>query len=173
MDKLKGKNVIIIGIFIILVVVLIILTKKDITNNNNNTNESNNNFNYILLTDASKFFTVEGCINRYLNVLVNKSTKDLIKLLDEKYIKQNFITEDNVLSKLASLDGIYSFSAKKIYVEKIDNYVSNYYVYGLLKEDTINNSDLGTDYYIIVKMDSERLLFSITPYDGEVFKEDI
>ncbi len=171
MNKIKGKDLILIGVIILLFGLLIFLTKKNV--NNKVDNNSNNEFNYIILTNASDFFTIEGCVNRYLNVLTNKETDNLMKLLDSEYISKNNITKNNVLSKIDNLDGIYSFNAKKIYTEKIDKYVSNYYVYGLLKKDMLDGNDLGTDYYIIVKMDKERLLFSITPYDGKIFKEEI
>ena len=60
-----------------------------------------------------------------------------------------------------------------MYYEKLSNNIYNYYVYGKLKKDTIDNNDLGTDYYLIVKIDKEKLLFSVTPYNGEIFKEEI
>lgn len=170
MNKLKNKNIILIIIFIVLVLLLIFLTKKD-----NSNNESTNDLStqYILLTDINDFFTVEGCVNRYINSLSNKETDNLMKLLDKDYIEKNLINQNNILSKLDSIDGMHSFSAKKIYVEAISKNTNNYYVYGLLKKDTINSNDLGNDYYIIVKIDKEKLLFSITPYDGNIFKEDV
>ena len=168
MDKLKNKNILLIIVFISLAIFLVYLTKND----SNNKTIVNAKSTYIILTDVNDFFTVEGCINRYINALTSKSAEDVIKLLDEEYIEKNSLNKDNVLNKLGSLEGIYTFSAKKIYVQNISESLDKYYVYGLLKKDFIDNNDLGTDYYLIVKIDKSKLLFSVTPYDGDIFKEE-
>ena len=97
----------------------------------------------------------------------------MIKLLDSEYIKNESITEENVFNKISPLNGIFTFNGKEIYYEKVNKDVYKYYVYGKLKQDTINGNDLGTDYYLIITMNKEKLLFSVTPYDGNIFKEDI
>ncbi len=168
MDKLKNKNIILIIILVALLTILFILSKKE-----NKTLNDNNNSNYKIVTNANDFFTIEGCINRYIDVLSNKESDNMMKLLDSDYVKKELITNNNVFNKINPLDSIYKFSAKKMYYEKInkDNY--KYYVYGKLKKELINGNDLGTDYYVIINMNKEKLLFSVTPYDGLIFKEEM
>lgn len=169
MENTKNKNILLIGIFILLLIVLVFLTKKNDSKDNNVANIKNQ---YVILNDINEFFTVEGCVNRYIDVLNNKESDNLLKLLSKDYIDNNSITQSNVLNKLDSFEGKYTFNAKKIYVHKIDENHNDYYVYGKIKKDSINNNDLGDDYYTIVKIDNSKLLFSITPYDGSVFKEE-
>ena len=167
MDKLKNKDVWLIIIFILLIVIMFFITKRE----NESSVDNKSTSNYTIVTDANDFFTVEGCVNRYIGVLSNKENKNMIKLLDSEYIKKESITEENVFNKISPLNGIFTFNGKEIYYEKVNKDVYKYYAYGKLKQDTINGNDLGTDYYLIITMNKEKLLFNVTPYDGMIFKE--
>ncbi len=171
MDKIKNKNYIfafVIAVILMFILLFLINREKIDKGSASNTNKNN----YALLNDASMFYTIEGSINRYLEALSNKRVDDLILLLDNDYLIEKKINSDNILDNLDNLDGIYTFSAKKIYFEKLSRYENMYYVYGLLKKDMLKGVDYGTDYYLKVKINHEKLLFSITPYDGKIFKED-
>lgn len=167
MKDIKWQNIILISVLIILAIILFLITKKD----NNISTNTNKNIEYEKVNNINEFFTVEGCINRYLDVLSNKEFDNLLKLIDNEYLEKNMINENNILNKLESLEGINTFSAKKIYVQKIDKYNNKYYVYGKLKKEIMDGYDLGIDYYIIIKIDKKHQLYSVTPYDGEIFKE--
>ncbi len=58
-----------------------------------------------------------------------------------------------------------------MYVNYLSNTVSEYYVYGEIYSDGIDDLQKLTDYYLAITVDSDTLLFDVKPYDGKVFKE--
>ena len=169
MKKLEIKDYIIYGVLFLIVIAFIIsfgVTHKKKVDDNKTSNDS-----YIILNNASRFFTMEGCVNKYITALSNKDINSLLKLLDNDYIKDNKITNENVLNIIKPLDGIYNFKAKKIYYEKINSKYTKYYIYGLIQKDALDTYDLGTDYYVVLIVDNNKDIFHVVPYDGELFKE--
>lgn len=142
---------------------------------NNKELESNevNNQKYILLSDYSRFFTVNSCINKYIVYLQSKDVDSLLKVLDKDYVGKNNINSNNIFNYLGSIDGNNSFVSKKIFYEEISDQYVKYYVYGYISKETIDNLNVEkTDKYYIVTFDLDNQLFSIMPYSGEVFLED-
>ena len=168
MKKFEKKDYILIGILVLLLIILGMVLKNN--NESNNLTSNNLNSNYTVENDKSLFFTIEECVNRYINAVSQENTSDLIKLLDKKYISDNLITKENILNKIGSLNNNNSFKALKMYKTTSSNSIK-YYVYGLIQKETIDGYDKGTDYYVIITTDKEIKLFSVTPYDGEIFKE--
>ena len=130
--------------------------------------KENNN---ILLNDYSRFYTIESIVYKYINLIVSNNVDDLLNVLDSNFVNNNNITKDNIYNYVNKLDGIYSFKAKKIYYEEIDKNYIKYYVYGNLIQEQINGFTDKKDYYLIVNLDIKNNLFSITPYDGIIFRE--
>ena len=160
----KGKKV-----QIVLLVILAIITVSLIIVYNQREREFKEN-NYVLVNNASTFFTIDGCANKYISALSLNNKDNVMKLLDSKYIRDNNITIDNVFEKLDFKEGYYVFSSKKIYqVDLSDEYIK-YYIYGLLQRDALDEYDYGSGYYLIVNVDKNLNTFSITPYDGDIFK---
>lgn len=166
MDK---KKILIIGwgIALILIVILAvnIKNKKDADVNINTKKD------YSLVANYSKFFTVENCANKYISYLNKKDKANVYKLLSESYLTSNNITEDNVLTKIKTDNKIYNFQAKKMYQKKLNDKQIMYYIYGNLIEQVMDEYLKPVDYYLIVTIDQNKL-FSITPYDGKIFKEE-
>ena len=127
--------------------------------------------NYGLLKNYSKFFTINSCIYKYINVLSSDKPDELLELLDEDFKESNNINVDNVYKYVEKLNGNYTFKSKKIYYEKGNNKVVKYLVYGQLIEDNMDIIGEKRDLYLILKMDTVNQLFSVAPYDGKVFKE--
>ena len=171
MDK-KEINICLIIIPIIVVTIsFIVFNSKN--NNNVNNNSNNNEINYQLVKDYNRFFTINSCVYKYINYLSTNSTNKILNVLDNEYKKQNNINDNNLYNFVQKLNGNYSFTAKKIYLENNNNNIKKYYVYGYLTEETINGPGNKFDYYIIVNLDLENNLFSIIPDDGTLFKEGI
>jgi hypothetical protein len=168
MKKIEIKDYILIGLLIMLLIILFIVVEKSNKTSINN----QDTINYSEVSNASTFLTIELCANRYIDSLGTSSVSDLMKLLDEQYKEDNFITEDNVLDRLDQISGNYNFNAKKILQESLDNNYIRYYVYGLLRQDIINEYDYGTDYYLIITVNQDDYLYSVLPYDGAIFKEE-
>lgn|SRR5574344_1215843 len=156
------------GIWLIILFVIILLSIKISQKKEEAVKESETNA--TLVTNYSTFFTVNNCANKYVNYLVNKDQNNLYKLIDETYIKDNQITENNILTKIKTLDGIYTFTARKMYYLKNDN-LTKYYLYGYLNQEVMDSYVSPEDYYLIITIDSDNNLFSVTPYDGSIFKE--
>ena len=156
----KNRNTIIIilfGVIAIIVVLMQIFGGKEDKNN------------ITIVTSTSKFYTVSNCVYRYITYLQAKDTDSLLLLLDNKYKKNNKIDNNNILDKISYLDGLYNFEARKMYEEKLNDNITRYYVYGYLVEEKIDDIGSVSDYYVIVTLDTKNKIFSITPYDGEIF----
>ena len=128
---------------------------------------------YVLLSDYSRFFTVNSCIYKYIVYVENKDVKNIISVLDEKYKTAKNISDNNVFDYVDKLNGNYSFKSKKIYYEKVSDNKYIYYVFGSLYKETIDGIENEEEKYYLVNMDNENQLFSIAPYDGKIFKEDV
>ena len=168
---MKKNNLFLLIVVIILSIILVLLF--NINTNNSKSNNDKNHDNYILLKDYSRFFTINSCIYKYISYLSGNNSEDLLSVLDKDYVEKNNIDVNNVYEHLDKLNGNYTFKSKKIYYKKInDNYIT-YYVYGYLIEDILNKEGEKQEKYYIVNLDIKNQLFSISPYDGSIFKEDI
>ena len=167
MNKKNNYTLLIIICVILLAIVGLLSFEKEDKDEKINKSEKN----YILLDDYSRFFTIDACVDKYINDVTSNSKDDLMKVLDKDYIDNNGINFNNVDNYILKLDGNYSFKAKKIFYEEINTNFIKYYVYGDLIEETMDVIGEKQDLYVIVKFDTKNNLFSITPYDGEVFKE--
>ncbi len=170
---LTGKNFIMICILLLVVLILLIITavgdlKKD------NKVEKKEEIKTELVTNASRFYTVSSCINKYLLYLSDEDETSLLAVLDASYISKNNITEENVLEKIGKLaPGDYSFSARKMHQEQVSETITKYYVFGnIVKNEAleINTMEEKQSAYYIIKLDASNLTFSVTPYDGKIFK---
>ena len=61
-----------------------------------------------------------------------------------------------------------------MYYEQLNSGITKYYVYGEIQknqifDEGIDESIKGEDAYFIVYIDWENEIFSIQPYDGEIF----
>lgn len=167
MERKKDYTLLIIICVILLCIVVLLFLNNDSNDNNILSKEPE----YKLVEDYSRFFTVNSCVYKYITYLNGNKTDELIKILDEEYVKNNNIKSDNVYNFVSKLNGNYSFKSKKIYYQVGTEKVVKYYVYGYLIEETIDGIGSKQDYYLIVNLDLENQLFSVSPYDGKMFKE--
>ena len=132
--------------------------------------ESNVDNKIKIVKSSSKFYTVSGCVNRYLNYLYSEDVDSLLILIDKSYKNNNNINKNNFFDKIGKLDNLYTFEARKIYEQVINDNITKYYVKGYLLEEGINsNLSVKSDYYLIVNLDTKNSTYSIIPYDGELF----
>ena len=167
--KLKKHDYVMIVICIIGVLITFILlgqcSRKDIVSDI----EQNK---YKELKDYSRFFTLESCMYKYVVYLQNKDTDSLIKILSHDYVLKNSITSDNVLEHVGYLDGMNTFSLKKVYYEMLDDNIIKYYIYGQILEEQIDGfSTSGIDRYFILYMDTNNMIYSLEPYSETMFSE--
>lgn len=128
-----------------------------------------------LVENYGRFFTISNAGNKYISYINKEEKNNLMLVLSDNYISLNGITKENVLKKLPKLNfnNDYSFEARKMYDEEINENITRYYLYGFLNENLIDGHSKSTDYYLIVDLDIINNTFEITPYDGKIFKEDL
>ena len=157
MIQSKKVKVMIIIVFVVLIGILLFL----LIDREKKQKESD----YTPVTNASTFFTVASCANRYITYLSNKQADNLALVLNKKYDVDDAISEFNNLD-----DTPYTISVRKVYQADMDKRNVKYYVYGLLRKDILDEFDYGTPYYLIVDINTEKQTFTVTPYDGKVFE---
>lgn len=179
----KKSFLIIIIIFLIISVAIILnnifkINNKEITEINNIIMEDNKEEivdakNLETVKSATAYFTVQSCVNKYINYLSNKDKENIIILLDSDYLEKNNINEENVLEKIEEIPENTLFEAEKMYVEIISDDVNKYYVSGILKEDNFEQSEvIKNEFYIIINMDLKNMIFSVEPLkNGGIFNE--
>ncbi len=160
MKKIKdNKKYILIGTITILIITLILVVNKTTKVNNGKTGN-----NYVVVNNPSNFFTIENCINKFINTIYSKDSGNILLLLNDDYINDHGINLENVYNYVPNLSGKTTFQAKKIYKEN-----NKYYVYGYLMEETIDSLNITDDYYVIININDDNI-FDIIPYDGKIFK---
>lgn len=167
MEKKKDYTLLIIICVLLLSVAVLLF----LNNNDEEENILSKEPKYKLVDDYSRFFTINSCVYKYITYLSSNKTDDLISVLDEEYVSKNNIDTNNVYNYVNKLSGNYSFKSKKIFYQVSDDKIIKYFVHGYLIEETINGIGTKQDYYLIVNLDTENQLFSVSPYDGDLFKE--
>lgn len=122
-----------------------------------------------IVRDNDRFYTVSSCASKYINYLSIKDTDNLLILLSEDFKTKKSVNYDNIYSYIGTLDGTKNFVAKKMYEQRVSKNVYKYYVYGYIDNETIYYVSNKQDYYLIVLLDEENMVFAIEPYDGEIF----
>lgn len=115
-----------------------------------------------LKTEAT-FFTIDGCIDKYLQYVNENNNKAVYNLLADQYIEDNGIKEENALESIPKYTNIDKYKTKLVYVITGVNY-SIYYVKGSLVEEEV---------YFVVNMDSKNNAFAIIPSDSKYFNTKI
>ena len=177
MKKVK-ISIIILSMLIIIGLVVVFLEFQ----NTDNENETNNivqqeileeKVKFDVVTNTAMYFTVESCIDTYINYVQNAEKAPLYKLLDISYIEKNNVTENNVLDNIATIPEGSDFDIQKmLLVSDEEEDLQQYYVYGLLRYN--NGQEINREkMYLTVNIDIENMIFSIIPNvpDEEVFDE--
>ena len=157
---------------IILVIVTVLVVVISFVLNKNKEGIKENEIK--IVTNYSNFYTVDSCLFRTVTYLSTKDKESINLILNDKYKNKNNISENNVLSVFPTIDENHIFASKKMYYENLENNIVKYYVYGTVIENKILDDDLitseqGTDLYFIVYIDTNGSIFSVEPYDGEIF----
>lgn len=167
MKEKQLKKLWLISIFVLLVLFsmyLIYINKEDKSKNISSSKQT-----YQIVKNYNDFYTVNSCIVRYLAYLQGSNVSSLLKVLDDDYIKNNNINENNIFNYLNKYEGNVNFSSKKMYEEKESSNVYKYYVYGYVEKDILNSFPEQYKSYFIVRLDKKNNVFTIEPYNGDIF----
>lgn len=135
------------------------------------------------VTDNISFFSVQNCIQGYLNtinlknssyydnedkqiVTNNEIAEGICNLLSKEYIDENTITTSNVFNYIDKVEENLIFIPLKMNYLLVQN-MTKYAVYGFCI-DWDNN--YVKDLYFIVNVDEENKTYSITPLNTEQYK---
>ena len=133
--------------------------------------------------DNISFFTIQNCIQGYLNTINLKSSSyydnydrqivtnseienNIYNLLSEEYIKENAITTNNVFNYIDKVEKDLIFVPLKMNTLMLQN-MTKYAVYGFCIDW---DNEYVKDLYFIVNVDDENKTYSITPLNSETYK---
>lgn len=137
-------------------------------------NKSTSSAEIKIVENYSDFYTVNSCLYRTITYISSQDKNTLLLILNNQYKKQNKIDEENVLTFFPKVESNSTFVSRKMYYQKLNSDLTKYYVYGYIQNDQfyedakIDNRD-NEDVYFIVYLDTNKKIFSVEPYSGEVF----
>ncbi len=113
--------------------------------------------------NANWYFTIKGCVDKYIEYVEKEDNTAIYNLLDKEYVNQNKITEDNVLKIVGENKLNNNYKINKMY-QITGKSFATYYVKG-----RTNNIEI----YFIVNIDNSSKAFSIayltkSDYDKEI-----
>ena len=115
------------------------------------------------VTNSIMYFTVESCIDKYIGYVSKQEKAAIYGVLDESYIEENKIEQDNVLNYITNItNNDVNFDTQQMLVSGEGENLQTYYVYGILREQ---NKKIKM--YLTVNIDIENMVFSIIPYTKE------
>lgn len=166
----EEKNTKILAIVLVVLVIGLGIYKLFVNKKTNNVSVDTESI--VIVDDVNRFYTVSNCASRYINYLFAKDTDNLLILLSDKYKLENNISSNNIYDYIGNIDYNYSFSAKKMYEQRISKTSYKYYIHGKLIDDYFEiNHSTGIDYYIAVILDESNTTFAIEPYSSEEFNK--
>lgn len=152
------------GIIIFMLVLLIFFKKND--NNKEEINKiTKENSNYII--DHNRYYTVKNAITKFYSFINAKNNEAIYKILNEKYIKENAITEDNVMDYLTEADIILAYQSGKMCLKSAKKGVYHFVIEGV--EIKANTGDEIHDMYYEIVLDGNTSLFNIKPIESDEF----
>lgn len=127
-----------------------------------------------IVTNYSNFYTVNSCLYRVTTYLLSENKDDMYLVLSDDYKKKNKITVENVLDVFPNIKENSTFDSRKMYYEVIDENINKYYVEGVFTKNQMFDDNVEIDLseeksYFIVYIDIEKNIFTVEPYDGEIF----
>lgn len=115
------------------------------------------------VTSATRFYTIENCVQRYFDAIPNKNSTELFAMLNKDYINSKEITQENVLEHVHSLVAPSNFTALEMNViEGVNTEI--YIVRGTILSE--EQAGIGNDVFLIVDLGRYSHTFSITPLIG-------
>lgn len=131
----------------------------------------------LIVTNPSNFYTVNSCLYRTITHISSQDYDNLLLLLNDNYKIENKITKDNVLSVFPKVNSSSTFVSEKMYYQELNSNIIKYYVMGYIDENRIYDGEdlenIEKKYtYFIVYLDSKNEIFSVEPYNGEIFNKE-
>lgn len=183
MEKLK-KIILILLIIIVIIIICIVSMKFHKKNDDIQEVEDTEDKLYVdtelqSINDINMYAIIENIVNSYIDYNSNNENEKIISMIDDKYIKDNNITTDNVKDKIEEIKGSPLVLINNITQQNISNNKTIYNIsYDLVKDKSLEEND-GLRYEsfyntneettteencrINININSEQQIFSIVP----------
>lgn len=131
------------------------------------------------INDINMYAIIENIVDTYVDYNSSNENEKIINMLDNKYVKDNNITADNVRDKIKEIKGSPLVVINDITQQNISNNKTIYYVsYDLVKDKSLAEKDglryessynaneettIGKNCDITISVNSEQKVFSIIP----------
>ncbi len=165
MKHIKKTMIVISVIMAILIVILIILLSVRKENIQEEAGEEGETLQFQIIReqDRDTFFTVEECVNQYINQVFRQDYEKIYHLLDEEYKNLYQITLENVKNYVERFVKPQNFSAKEMYEIQVGVNQYRFLVKGTLKEQEMEEVAEEKDYYITIQLDYTNGIFTVFP----------
>ena len=172
LDKLTDdqRKVLLIWLFIGVFIIVLVFVISNMRGNNGLFRKDEHEKNYTFVKDYNRYYTITNIVDKYYSAINNEYKSDLVKMLNEDYVKENEITEDNVLSKLKVDKTNTSFHGALMCKKKLHTGIISYYVSGETV-GTNTGKSIRDSYYEVIQ-DENNMTFSIKEIDGVSFGDE-
>jgi len=168
----RGKNIFECILIVLAVIVFLgILLVENIMDAKREQEES---MKTILVTDASRYFTVLSCVRSFVNTVSTGSRSDLVLLLDSDYKERNRIDEVNVKTFLPELDASssYDYTGDEMYEKRLSKNVTTYFVKGRIKKVLFDENPVYMNYDMTITLHESDFIFTVEPGIGGLDYEE-
>lgn len=119
----------------------------------------------ILVQDASRYFTVLGCAQKFVNTIQIGNKEDILTVLDEDYKEKNRINESTVHNYIPKLevDSVYDYEGMEMYQHRISKNVVKFYLKGRIKKSILDEISTSFDYDLSITLYENEFTFSVRP----------
>lgn len=119
----------------------------------------------VIVTNPSRYYTVVGCVKKFLNYVQMGNKSNLLLLLNDEYKEEKQITEANIDLYLPQFTNEYTYDyvSDEMYQKRISKNVTEYYVKGKIQKSQLYEDDIYEDYDLTVILYENEFLFSIKP----------
>ena len=107
------------------------------------------------------YFTISTLVEKYIECVSNNDKEEIYNILDKDYIKENNITEENILEKIEKYSKIEKSKIIDIYELSGSRYTTYYIQYN------INDNN----FYYVINTDFTNKTFSIIPIKGQEYNK--
>lgn len=152
----KKVNIVLLAIFIISIGLLFIIVSK---RENDKKVPAQEKIVYNLVNDYNTFYTIENCANKFYNALSINNTENINHLLDDDY-------QGEYINKYQDMN-------VSIKVNEMRNHENYYYLKGYVYQELINGVNKLQQECLLIKLDDNEELFSVTPLNEWEYYEVI
>ena len=172
LDRLTDdqRKVLLIWLFVGVFILVLVFVISNITGNNGILKKDEKEKRYTFVKDYNRYYTITNIVDKYYSAINNEYKDDLMVMLNDDYIKDNNITNDNVIAKLKVDNNNISFQGSLMCKKKLHTGVVSYYVSG----ETIgtNTGKKIKDSYFEVIQDENNMTFDIKEIDNTSFGDE-